>query len=152
MRYHKFTLYWLVLLASFRPKYLNLYCLECWFSILIWPFGRSLNMFRIWKYIAYDILKMFNKRPNSQIDIENHHFRQCKITQIFRLGFILIYPGSYFQFGWIDSIVCLTWIWLTAFSSFFPWANFTMGPNEQNQHIAELRQKVFLYTYRRYCS
>ena len=22
------------------------------------------------------------------------------------------------------------------------WANFTMGPNEQNQHFAELRQKV----------
>ena len=22
------------------------------------------------------------------------------------------------------------------------WANFTMGPNEQSQHLAELRQKV----------
>ena len=25
------------------------------------------------------------------------------------------------------------------------WINFTMGPNEQNQHFAELRQKVCLY-------
>ena len=27
------------------------------------------------------------------------------------------------------------------------WAYFTMGPNEQNQHFAELRQKVFSYIY-----
>ena len=27
------------------------------------------------------------------------------------------------------------------------WADFTMGPNEQNQHFAELRQKVCLYTH-----
>ena len=27
------------------------------------------------------------------------------------------------------------------------WANFTMGPNEQNQHFAELRQKVYLYIH-----
>ena len=27
------------------------------------------------------------------------------------------------------------------------WANFTMGPNEQNQHFAELRQKVCLYIH-----
>ena len=26
-------------------------------------------------------------------------------------------------------------------------ANFTMGPNEQNQHFAELRQKVCLYIH-----
>ena len=27
------------------------------------------------------------------------------------------------------------------------WANFTMGPNEQNQHFAELRQKsMFMHT------
>ena len=27
------------------------------------------------------------------------------------------------------------------------WAKFTMGPNEQNQHFAELRQKVCLYIH-----
>ena len=27
------------------------------------------------------------------------------------------------------------------------WANFTMGPNGQNQHFAELRQKVCLYIH-----
>ena len=27
------------------------------------------------------------------------------------------------------------------------WANFTMGPNEQNQHFAELSQKVCLCTH-----
>ena len=27
------------------------------------------------------------------------------------------------------------------------WANFTMGPNGQNQHLAELRQKVCLYIH-----
>ena len=27
------------------------------------------------------------------------------------------------------------------------WANFTMGPNEQNQHIGELRQKVCFYIH-----
>ena len=27
------------------------------------------------------------------------------------------------------------------------WANFTMGPNEQNQHFAELRQMVSLYIH-----
>ena len=27
------------------------------------------------------------------------------------------------------------------------WANFTMGPNGQNQHFAELRQKVSVYIY-----
>ena len=27
------------------------------------------------------------------------------------------------------------------------WANFTMGPNEQNQHFAELRQKLCLYIH-----
>ena len=26
------------------------------------------------------------------------------------------------------------------------WANFTMGPNEENQHFTELRQKVGIYT------
>ena len=25
------------------------------------------------------------------------------------------------------------------------WANFIMGPNEQNQHLTELRQKVYIY-------
>ena len=27
------------------------------------------------------------------------------------------------------------------------WTHFTMGPNEQNQHIAELRQKICLYIH-----
>ena len=31
--------------------------------------------------------------------------------------------------------------------NFWKWANFTMGPNEQNQHFAELRQKVCLYIH-----
>ena len=27
------------------------------------------------------------------------------------------------------------------------WTHFTMGPNEQNQHFAELRQKIHLYIH-----
>ena len=27
------------------------------------------------------------------------------------------------------------------------WAHYTMGPNEQNQHLTELRQKVGIYVH-----
>ena len=31
--------------------------------------------------------------------------------------------------------------------NWWQWAKFTMGPNEQNQHFAELRQKVCQYKH-----
>ena len=30
---------------------------------------------------------------------------------------------------------------------YWQWTHFTMGPNEQNQHFAELRQKICLYIH-----
>ena len=41
--------------------------------MLIWLFGRLLNTY------AKEIMNIFDKRPNSQIDMENQHLGKCRV-------------------------------------------------------------------------
>ena len=41
----------------------------------------------------------------------------------------------------------MTFLRVSSVGNCWQWANFTMGPNGQNQNFAELRQKVCLYIH-----